>query len=112
MVRYFMNRTFGVLTFLLLASYAPGHASLAQSCNPAVVNYIVRDERGKVLSVAELKSINDQLPKSIGDARIDVGEVSFADDGKSFYWPESVDWEKGKKRRLCSSPMLKPARCI
>jgi hypothetical protein len=92
-----MNIILGVLTFLLLATCAPGDPSRAQSCNPAVVNYIVRDEGGKVLSAAELKSIYEQLPKSIGDARLDVGEVSFAADGKSFYWPESVDWEKGKK---------------
>jgi hypothetical protein len=97
MGRYFMNITLCVLTFLLLAPGAPGNPSRAQSCNPAVVNYIVRDEGGKVLSAAELKSVYEQLPKSIGDARMDIGEVSFADDGKSFYWPESVDWEKGKK---------------
>jgi hypothetical protein len=97
MERYFMNITLGVLIFLILAPCAPVDPSRAQSCNPAVVNYIVRDEGGKVLSVAELKSVYEQLPKSIGDARLDVGEVSFADDGKSFYWPESVDWEKGKK---------------
>src|SRR5215510_5967582 len=70
MGRYFMNITLVVLTFLLLGPCAPGNLSRAQSCNPAVVNYIVRDEGGKVLSAAELKSIFEQLPKSIGDARL------------------------------------------
>ena len=74
-----MNITLGVLTFLLLAPCATGNPSRAQSCNPAVVNYIVRDEGGKGLSESELKSVYEQLPKSIGDARIDVGEVSFAE---------------------------------
>jgi len=94
--KHFMNITSFVLTLLVLATCAPGDPSQPQSCNPAVVNYIVRDEGGKVLSEAELKSIYEQLPKSIGDAHTDVGEVSFADDGKSFYWPESVDWKKVK----------------
>ncbi|HKQ76957.1 MAG TPA: hypothetical protein VJ810_24900 [Blastocatellia bacterium] len=92
-----MNITFFLLASLVVATSAPDKPNLAQSCNPAVVNYIVRDEGGKVLSVAELKSVYERLPKSIGDAHTDVGEVSFVDDGKSFYWPESVDWEKGKK---------------
>jgi len=92
-----MNITLFVLTSLVLATSAPDNPSRAQSCNPAVVNYIVRDEGGKVLSEAELKSVYEQLPKSIGDAHTDVGKVSFEDDGKTFYWPESVDWEKGKK---------------
>ena len=93
----FMNISLLILTLLVLATCAPGNLSNAQSCNPAVVNYIVRDEGGKVLSEAELKSVYEQLPKSIGDARTDVGEVSLYDDGKSFYWPESVDWKKGTK---------------
>jgi hypothetical protein len=85
------------VTLLALATSAPGNPTHAQSCNPAVVNYIVRDENGKVLSEAELKSVYEQLPKSIGDAHTYLGEVSFADDGQSFYWPESLDWKRGKK---------------
>jgi len=70
----------------------------AQSCNPAVVNYILRDEKGKVLTETEVKTVYEQLPKAIGDASLDVGQVSFADDRKTFYWPESVDWPKGNKQ--------------
>jgi len=70
----------------------------AQSCNPAVVNYIVRDEKGKVLTGTEMKTISEQLPKTIGDATLNAGQVSFADDGETFYWPESADWPRGNKQ--------------
>jgi hypothetical protein len=69
-----------------------------QSCNPAVVNYIVRDEKGKVLTETEIKTVYEGLPNPIGDASLNAGQVSFADDGKTFYWPESVDWPKGNKQ--------------
>jgi len=81
---------FGVLVLFVIP--AP-----AQSCNPAVVNYIVRDEKGKPLTAAELKVVFAQLPKTIDDAQTAMAEVSFAPDGQTFYWPESVDWEKGQK---------------
>ncbi|HXG67916.1 MAG TPA: hypothetical protein VNO70_22645 [Blastocatellia bacterium] len=64
----------------------PGGLTHPQFCNPAVVSYIVRDESGNVLSEAELRSIRERLPKSIAAAQLSVGEVSFADDGKSFYY--------------------------
>jgi len=86
-----------LVALLALATCALGNPTHAQSCNPAVVNYIIRDESGKVLSEAELKSVYEQLPESIGDAHTYPGEVSFADDGKSFYRPESLDWKRGKK---------------
>ena len=70
----------------------------AQSCNPAVVNYILRDEKGKVLTETEIKTVYEQLPKAIGDAHLDSGQVSFAEDERTFYWPESVDWQKGRKQ--------------
>ena len=69
----------------------------AQACNPAVVSYLVRDENGTLLRQSDLQVVYQQLPKSIGDADTFVGETSFAEDGKSFYRPESVDFEKGKK---------------
>jgi hypothetical protein len=69
----------------------------AQSCNPAVVNYIVRDAKGVVVTGEELKSVHQQLPETIGNAQTSVGEVSFATDGVTFYWPESVEYPKGKK---------------
>lgn len=83
--------------FLSVMLGAPAALTRAQYCNPAVISLIVRDENGNVLKETELKSIFEQLPKSIGDAQLFTGEVSFADDGRTFYWPESTDWEKGKK---------------
>jgi hypothetical protein len=82
---------------LILATCTPASSTRAQYCNPATVSYIVRDENGKVLDEAALKSVYEQLPKRIGETQVEVGETSFADDAKTFYWPESVDWPKGKK---------------
>jgi hypothetical protein len=59
---------------------------------------MIRDEQGRVLSEAELKTLAQQLPETIGDATLYATEVSLADDQKSYYWPESVDWSKGKKQ--------------
>ena len=72
-------------------------SSQAQSCNPAVVHYIMRDEKGAVVKGEELKAVHQQLPETVGDADTSVGEVSFATDGVTFYWPESVEYPKGKK---------------
>jgi hypothetical protein len=86
----------GISLIILLIS---GVASLsyAQSCNPAVVSYLVRDENGKLLGEPELKAVQEQLPKSIGDADTFLGEISLAEDGKSIYRPESVNFANGKK---------------
>ena len=71
--------------------------SPAQSCNPAVVDYLIRDEKGQILSEADVKSIAAQLPKQVGNANVGDSQVSFAEDKKTYYWPESVDWEKGTR---------------
>jgi hypothetical protein len=89
----FLSATF---VAFLIVSFAAASAR-AQSCNPAVVSLIVRDAKGEVLTESDLKLIASTMPKDIGDATIWVGEVSIADDNKSFYWPESTDWPKGKK---------------
>ena len=86
-----------VIALLILVICASGSLTYAQYCNPAVVSYIFHDEKGKLLSQTELKTVFEQLPKTIGDAHTFLGEVSFAEDGKSYYREESVDWEKGKK---------------
>ena len=77
---------------------ATHNPAYAQYCNPAVVNYILRDENGKVLTETEIKTVYEQLPKAIGDARLYPGQVSFAEDERTFYLPESVDWQKGRKQ--------------
>ena len=87
-------RTLAILSGLFLLSLI---SAKAQSCNPAAVSYIVRDEQGSVIGGEELNTIQQQLPKTIGNADTSVDEVSFASDGVTFYWPESVDWDKGNK---------------
>jgi hypothetical protein len=81
-----------LFAILLLAS-----TSYAQSCNPASVYYIVRDEKGKVVSQEQLASIYEQLPKQIGDAGVSTSQVSFKPDNVSYYWPEDAEVEKGSK---------------
>ena len=83
-----------LLLLLLLLPFASVHA---QSCNPASVYYIVRDEKGTVLSKEDLQAMVEQLPKKIGDATVWSTEVSFKPDKQTFYWPESVDFDKGTK---------------
>jgi hypothetical protein len=92
-----MNNKIGVLGILLGLLFLPLTSVSAQSCNPAVVDYIVRDESGNIISGEELKTIHQQLPKTIGNADTAVDEVSFTSDEVTFYRPESVDWDKGKK---------------
>jgi hypothetical protein len=92
-----MNAKIEVLGILLGLLFFPLTSVNAQSCNPAVVDYIVRDEKGNVLSGEELKTLHQQLPETIGNAGPAVSEVSFTSDGVTYYWPESVDWDKGKK---------------
>ena len=90
-----MNLRLGVVAILVGLFLLISISANAQSCNPAVVNYIVRDEQGTVIGGDELKTLQQQLPKTIGNADVSVGEVSFAGDAVSFYRPESVDWDKG-----------------
>jgi len=85
------------ISIIILLICGSASLSQAQSCNPAVVSYLVHDESGKLLSESELKAVQEQLPKSIGDADTFLGEISLAEDGKSFYRPESVNFDKGKK---------------
>src|SRR6266487_1815683 len=92
---HFWKGITAVFTILLLVFLATGVEP--QSCNPAVVSYIVRDEKGSVLNETELQTLYAQLPKKIGDAWLEAGQVSVAENGENFYWPESVDWSKGRK---------------
>jgi len=89
-----MNIRIAGLALLILLTSASANA---QSCNPAVVSYIVRDEKGTVIGGEDLRALQQQLPKVIGNADTFVDEVSIARDGVSFYRNESVDWDKGNK---------------
>ena len=82
------------LTLLLLVVFKP---SFAQSCNPASVFYIVRDERGRVVSAEDLASIAAQLPRTIGDATTGANEISVKADKRTYYWHEDAGYEKGSK---------------
>ena len=84
-------------TALFLVICAACGMANAQYCNPAVVSYLVRDESGRLLSAAELKAVYEQLPKTIGDAQVDIDEVSLGENNERFYSAESVDWDKGEK---------------
>ena len=92
-----MNIRIGLLAFLTGLFLLTSTTANAQSCNPAAVSYIVRDEKGSVVGGEELKTLHQQIPKVIGNADTSVGQVSFASDGVTFYRDESVDWDKGTK---------------
>jgi hypothetical protein len=84
---------------LVLASalfLLPGIAA-AQFCNPATVSYLVRDEKGKLLNSSDLKLLVEKLPQTVGNAKVDTGEVSFKDDMQHYYWSDSTEWSSGKK---------------
>jgi hypothetical protein len=83
--------------FLLILLLIITPDTTPQSCNPAVVDYIIRDEKGQVLTDAEVKSIVAQLPKEVGNAGVSDTEISFAPHKKTYYWPESVEWKDGTK---------------
>jgi len=99
-----------MLNICLLAILLATSSSSSQSCNPAVVDYIVRDERGAVLSAADLQSVSALLPKTIGDAGVDTSEVSFASDKQTYYWPESVEFQNGSK--LSALEFANAATCV
>ena len=71
--------------------------SYGQSCNPAVVSYLLRDENGKVVSPEDVTAIAEQLPQKIGDAGVSTTDVSFKPDKISYYWPEDAESDKGSK---------------
>jgi hypothetical protein len=87
-----MARSFWLLFILTLVVTK---SAFGQACNPAAINYIVRDEKGNILTAADLKIMAEQIPKQIGDAATSVAETSLAPGNLTFYWPEEVDWPKG-----------------
>ena len=69
-----------VSVLLLSAPYLSAHEAYGQSCRPAVLKYIVRDEKGKNLSEAELESVRKQMAQPAGE----VSMVSLAEDGEIY----------------------------
>jgi hypothetical protein len=82
---------------VLFAILVLSTTSYGQSCNPAVVSYLVRDEKGNVITEEQLTAITKQLPEKIGDAGVDTTSVSFKPDNVAYYWPEDADADKGSK---------------
>jgi hypothetical protein len=79
----------GILLGLLLL---PLTTVSAQSCNPAAVNYIVRREgqrhQRKTKDYSSATSRNNRKWKHRSRRSI------FTSDGVTYYWPESVDWDR------------------
>lgn len=69
-----------VSVWLLSALHLSAHAAYGQSCRPAVLQYIVRDEKGKNLSEAALEAVRKQMAQPAGE----VSLVSLAGDGKIY----------------------------
>jgi hypothetical protein len=87
-----------VVALLIFVAYASTGSIYAQSCHPAAVNYIVRDERGRVLGESELKPVYERmakLPSEVGS--IYVGTAFLATDGKTFYSPYTEERNSGKE---------------
>ena len=64
-----------------------------RAAGPAVLKYIVRDEKGKNLSEAELESVRKQMAQPAGE----VSMVSLAEDGK-IYSEYSAEAKEAKTR--------------
>jgi hypothetical protein len=87
-----------VVALLIFVAYASTGSIYAQSCQPAAVDYIVRDEGGKVLGEIELKAVYERmskLPSEVGD--VYVGTAFLATGWKTFYSPYSEDRKNGEK---------------
>jgi hypothetical protein len=70
----------------------------AQACEPASVDYIVRDERGKELGKSELNAVYERmskLPREVGE--VYVGTAILAKDRKTFYSPYSEESKSGEE---------------
>lgn len=85
-----------ILLFALL--FTPVN-SCPQSCNPATVSYIIRDESGQVINEAEMQSVVEKLPKTVDNGAVVATQVSMAEDKLHYFWPESVEFPKGEMKR-------------
>jgi len=82
---------------ILVACVATG-SIYAQECHPAAVNYIVRDEKGKVLGESELKGVYERTPKLPSEVgSVYLGAAFLAKDRKTFYSPYSEERKSGEE---------------
>ena len=65
---------FTILLFIFLTTI---RGVEPQSCNPAVVSYVVRNEKGSVLNETELQALYAQLPKKIQVFRTGIAPASY-----------------------------------
>ena len=87
-----------VVALLIFVASASTGSIYAQSCHPAAVHYIVRDETGKVLGESELKAVYERmskLPSEVGG--VYVGTAFLAKDRKTFYSPYSEERKNGEE---------------
>jgi hypothetical protein len=71
-------RSLFVSGLLILTPHALINEAYGQECPPAVLKYIVRDEKGRNFSEAELKAVVKQMPRFAPE----VSSVSLTADGK------------------------------
>jgi len=83
---------------LLMPALCPSiNEAFGQSCRPAVVSYLVRDEKGKVLNETELVLISKEMTSRWG-----IRQIAFSEDGKSVISEYSED----AKRAVNQVPVL------
>ena len=70
-------RSLCVSLLLILAAFASVNETYGQRCRPAILRYIVRDEKGRNLSEAELQAVHKQMSQPANG----VSTVSFTEDG-------------------------------
>jgi hypothetical protein len=81
-----------VVAQLIFVVCVSAGSTYAQECQPAAVNYIVRDEAGKVLGESELNAVYERiakLPSEVGS--VYMGTAFLAKGWKTFYSPYSEE---------------------
>ncbi len=87
-----------VVPLLIFVACVSTGSIYAQSCHPAVVNYIVRDEKGNVLGESELNAVYERiskLPSEVGSVYVETAFL--AKDRKTFYSPYSEERKSGEE---------------
>lgn len=82
-----------VIALLVLSIGAPLSTAHAQECEPGALDYIVRDEKGKIFSAQALESIR----KSMLNPAQEVGTVSVGKDGETYRSYQSEGYKAGRK---------------
>jgi hypothetical protein len=87
-----------VVALLIFVACLSTGSIYAQACHPAAVNYIVRDDRGRVLGESELNVVYERMSKLPGEVGVVyVGTAFMAKDRKTFYSPYSEERKSGEE---------------